>query len=137
MVLLGFGALIERKPPLTNLYVNEEARLFDTEFVIHILHGAWRLQTDVSVICSSTSSNHEGGRMVDGLNQLIGQHISDVQLSLPAHDLGLTFENGMTLLIFCDQANEVDEFDNYTCLINGEYFAVNHVYDVVIESGNK
>jgi hypothetical protein len=113
LVSLDFGEKIIRTKPLKNPALSDEQRNYFGENVLYI-ECAWRLQTRSEVICSSTSGNLENQSMVDGLRQIIGAHVVKVRAQLPGGDMEIIFDNGISLLIFADQSNEVEKIDNYT-----------------------
>jgi len=113
VISLAFGEKVRRAKALGNSRLTEEERLFEGEFSLFV-ECAWRLQTQEAVLCTSLSSNHEGGSRNNELMQLVGKHVVNLDIRLPGGDLEITFEGGRMLAVFADQANEVDECGNYT-----------------------
>jgi len=112
-ISLAFGEKIPRASPLGNTRLTEEERIFEGEFSLFV-ECTWRLQTPDEVLCTSLSSNLEGQSRHQELMQLVGKHVVDVEIRLPAGDLEITFEDKRILVVFADQANEIDRWDNYT-----------------------
>jgi hypothetical protein len=112
LVSIAFGEKVKRKRRLRNQSLTDEERNFEGEFELYV-QCAWRLQTEEEVICSSTSSNHRGGARETNLRSLIGSTVSSATVTRPAADLEIVFAGKMRLLVFADQANEVDEIDNF------------------------
>lgn len=113
VISLDFGGKVLRNKPLKNPALTDEQRRYAGEDVLYI-ECAWRLQTKGEVICSSTSSNLSHQSMAIGLKQIIGAHVAKVRVRLPAGDIEIIFDNGLSLLVFADQCNEVDQINNYT-----------------------
>ena len=108
---LEFGEKVKRKKKLTNSTISEIAKIYEGEISIYSV-CTWRLTMKDSVICSAHDSNEVGGRMAEGLKQLVNQTIIDIQLVSPVLDLNLFFTNGYKLSFFCDEVEEDgDEFD--------------------------
>lgn len=109
---LYFGGRVPRQRRLSNPNVSAEAQEFDGEYVLYI-ECAWRLDSEDAVICSWTDDNSRGETMLTGLQNLENETVRACELGHPAHDLTITFENGMALRIFCDQAGD-DGPDNFS-----------------------
>jgi hypothetical protein len=112
LITLAFGLKQRRMKILKNQYLTNEQQNFDGEFELYV-ECAWRLETMTSVICTSTSSNRRGDTMMKEIDQLVGQTVVEVGLTYPAADIKIDFDSGLSLVIFADQANEVDEYCNY------------------------
>jgi hypothetical protein len=113
LVSTAFGKKLLRKLPLRNASLSDEQRNFEGEFELYV-ECAWRLESKEEVLCTSTSSNHRGGLRDKSLRNLIGRTVTDAVCTYPGGDLAITFDDSLALRIFVDQANEVDEFCNYT-----------------------
>jgi hypothetical protein len=74
---------------------------------------AWRLDSESGVVCGHLDDNSPGGLMISGVESLRGRVVVDVALSGPGWDLALSFDEQMTLRIFCDQVNQSDLEDNF------------------------
>jgi hypothetical protein len=104
------------------------------QMTLFVQNAAWRLETKREVLCSSNSSNHEGGRMITHLEALASQRVVAVSLLPPAMDIWLEFANGCSLKVFCDQMNEVDHFPNYSLRLEKDWFTVESDFKVTWES---
>jgi hypothetical protein len=113
LITLAFGRKVRRTRSLRNQHLTEVQRDFEGELELYV-ECAWRLETTTSVICTSTSNNEHGGTMLGGLEKLIGTTIVEAKLTHPAMDIKIAFDNGLTLVVFADQANEADKYCNYT-----------------------
>jgi len=113
LISLAFGEKNKRPRILRNRNLTEEEREFEGEFELYV-ECAWRLETEQDVLCTSTSSNGSGGLMIEALRQLVGKAINQARLMWPAADIRLDFDGGFSLLLFADQANELDNYCNYT-----------------------
>jgi hypothetical protein len=76
--------------------------------------AAWRLDHRKKAICSSTSDNSNDGKMVTALMGLIGKRVTNARMLNSANDLELIFSDGSIFRVFCDQMNEVDDYDNFS-----------------------
>jgi hypothetical protein len=81
------------------------------------LQCSWRLDSATAVVCGAWDDNREGGPMLTGLGQLVGEAVVAVGLEEPGLDVELRFSNHLTLRVFCDQVNEVDMDANYSLLL--------------------
>jgi len=97
---------------------------FRGEISVYVQFAAWRLESKSAVVCSSTSSNHEGGPMQTGMAQVVGRRVQTVELSHPGLDLTIEFEGGLWLRVFCDQTNTEDESDNYSVHLQDRVYSV-------------
>jgi hypothetical protein len=123
-ISLDFGDKIPIKKPLTNPHLTEEERNFNGEFSFYIT-CAWRIESELEVISGCWEDNAKDGPMLNGLQKIINQKVIAVELSLPALDLKLTFENNFSLQIFCDQTSLEEGYDNYTFFLRTrEWFNV-------------
>jgi hypothetical protein len=111
---LHFGAKIPREQALTHpdFKIGVEERMNQGEIVLYLEECPWRVDSPSAVLCSWMDENRTGGRLVEGLMQLKGLDVVDVQVIQPAFDLIITFAGGLVLRVFPDQAN-ADEGDNY------------------------
>lgn len=122
-VALDFGRRVPRRRPLRNPCLSTDQQMYQGEYSL-LVTCAWRLQGRKRVICSSTSSNHEAGPMQTALKRLIGTRVHGISLHGPALDMKISFDGGLALLVFCDQANEKEAEDNYS------FFSPSAVYTV-------
>lgn len=70
------------------------------------------------------------------LDRLVGCTVTEVRLTLPGADLKVDFDDSFSLVIFADQANQVDEYCNYT-LSTKNMTIVNGPRSKVIVSGRE
>jgi len=120
---LRIGEKLPMKEPINNLSISEDARKYDSEYALFIL-CTWRIDNDEKVVCGSWDYNLENGKMLKGLNLLIGNKILDSYLTEPALDLTLRFSSNINIKIFCDQTNEKDDYDNYDLFTPTEIITV-------------
>ncbi len=122
MISLDFGKKIPQKKKAANTHLPPIRQRFIGEIAIFIENAAWRLDSELEIICSSTSSNHKGGRYEKAANLLVGRKVVRVDISKPALDLVIEFDGKLFLRVFCDQTNEVDNHDNYSVhMVEGIY----------------
>ncbi len=114
MASLDFGKRVPRPQPLRNRHLTRAQWQFEGEFDLFVEGCAWRLQSERNVLCSSMSDNANDGPMVRGLEELTDRRVETVALDFPGYDLRLGFEDGLELLLFCDQADPEGEADNYS-----------------------
>ena len=104
---------ILRKKELRNDKIEPELRKYDSELSF-LITCAWRLDTLETVLCSSTDSNENNGDMITNLEKLKGLKIFSVNVTTPAFDLKITFEQDLVLNVFCNETNLEDDLSNYT-----------------------
>lgn len=121
-VELCFGGKTARLKPLTNPFLSDAAKKYDSEYSLFIEECAWRIESEKDVICGSMSENSNDGLMVNGLENILNQKVSVVVVSNPALDLKIEFGNGSRLTIFCNTFG--DDEDNYT------FFSPQNVFTV-------
>lgn len=119
LITLAFGLKQHRIKSLKNQHLTNEQRNFEGEFELYV-ECAWRLETTTSVICTSTSSNRRGDAMMNGIEKIVGKTVAEVRLTYPAADIKIDFDSGLSLVVFADQANEVDQYCNYAISTNSE-----------------
>ena len=113
VVSIQIGNKIPRKKSLDNIALEQAVRDFEAEYSLHI-ECVWRLDSDHEIICGAWDDNSKGGKMLQGLNHLLGKQITRVTLLEPAWDFIIEFSNLFKFKVFCDQVNEEDENDNYS-----------------------
>lgn len=118
-ISLAFGDKVPMKKPLTNPHLTEEERNFDGEFSFYIT-CVWRIDSESEVISGCWEDNSEDGPMLRGLQKLVNQRVVAADSSLPALDLKITFENNLSLRVFCDQTSPEEGNDNYTFFLPTE-----------------
>lgn len=113
---LHFGAKIPRQQDQIMAHpdfkIDVDERINQGEIVLYLEECPWRVDSPSAVLCSWMDENETDGRLVEGLMQLKGLNVVDVQVIQPAFDLIITFEGGLVLRVFPDQANP-EEGDNY------------------------
>ena len=123
MVNLHIGQKIRLEKPVNNPNISQVAREFEGEWEVFIENAGWRLDNATGVLCSSKSDNSSSGEMVEGLNQVLGACIDNIEMNFPGADLKLTFSNGMRLSIFSDCMDDSDG-DNFTLFSQTEIYTV-------------
>lgn len=110
---LHIGEKLLRQTPVANPYLANDLQKYEGEMGLFI-ECAWRVDSDVEVMCGSGESNINHGLMIEGLGKITGHKIEHFDLLLPAYDLILHFSNSLTLRVFCDQTELTGENDNYS-----------------------
>lgn len=123
IIVLKLGEKIPREKPLMNQSLSADERKFEAQISL-MIYCAWRIDTATEVICSSQSSNEEGGPMLQGLGRIVGASISSISITQPGNDLEITFGNGFVLHVFCDVTDTQDADDNYVLYEDGYILAV-------------
>lgn len=102
---LDIGRRRKRAVPLTNPRVSEEVRRYEGQFGLFVT-CAWRLELESRVVCSSESEEDDGRDIAEGMANLIGRVIVDVQVDERTFDLALTLRPEARLSVFCDEVDE-------------------------------
>jgi len=123
VISIAFGSKIARKKPINNPHLTADQRQNKSEFDL-MVSCAWRLNSDKEIVCSSTDLNDNDGPMVNGLKTLVGHKIKYIDITYPAYDLKLGFDNTLTLYVFCNETNTSDEYDNYVLYFKDSSFTV-------------
>jgi len=110
---LRIGEKIPLEEPVDNPNLPEDIRNNESEFSLFV-ECVWRIDSNKKIICGAWDDNSKNGKMLKGLKMLMNSTITAVNIYEPAFDLIIEFSSGVFLKIFCDQINEVDEYDNYT-----------------------
>lgn len=113
IVGFDFGKPLKRTQRVNTLRKMLNKNILVREHWLLVWGAAWRLTNGKRILCTSTSSNHRGGTMERSLLRLQGKLVQDIVATNAALDLVLDFGRGTLFTIFCDQANEVDRFENY------------------------
>jgi len=121
-ISFDFGEKIPREKPLDNKYLSEDVRKFESEYSF-LIFCVWRVDYEQSVAFGAWTENEIVEKDV---KKFLGQRVIDIELSLPAYDLVITFSEGLKLKIFCDQTNEEDQNDNYDFFTPQIIFSVRH-----------
>ena len=115
------GAMIPRAKPLSNPKLSDQFRSNAPEYSI-MAYCAWRLDSPAGVITGWLDPNEEDGPLVKGLDSLVGEKITRVELISPGWDLMLNFTGDKALRIFCDATNFTFRSTNW--LIYGTEFYI-------------
>lgn len=134
VISLDFGAKIRRSRKLKNPFLGRLVRTYSSEISVFVAEATWRVEMPDRVLCTSTSSNHSGGKRNRSLKKLVGQRVEKATIHQPSGDLFVEFDNGCVLRVFCDQANELDEIDNYTVFTQQKVYTVGPWSDVTVKS---
>jgi len=131
--VLDFGDKVRRKSPLTNRHLSEEQRSFQGSIWLHILGCTWRVDTATEVLGAWDVGETRVEDMVALMSGLVGGRVTAANVELPGLDLTLSFDNGMTLRLFCDQTDLEHEMDNYSICVGGTVYGVETRSKLVIE----
>lgn len=112
VVSFQIGSKLARDKPIDNPQLSEDVRNYEGEYCLFI-ECVWRLESKEEVMCGAWDDNSADGKMLQGLNMLVGKRVTDLSWVEPAWDLAITFSNNLQLKVFCDQVNEEDQIDNY------------------------
>jgi len=123
IISLCIGDKIKRKKPIENPTLTKDVQEYDSEYRL-LLFCVWRLDSDKKIICGAWDDNSQGGKMLKGLNMLVGRKITQVNVCEPALDITISFSGYVRLKVFCDQINEIDKYENYTLSTPMEVFVV-------------
>lgn len=123
MVALDFGGRVSRSKRLENPHLTLEQQRFTGEYSLFI-GCSWRLDGPDAVVCGCEDSNVEDGSMLGGLQSLVGQAVTDVEISPPGYDLVVGFDDATSLRVFCEHTDKKEEEDNYS------FFTPDSVYTV-------
>lgn len=131
-IALDFGKKILRKTEIKNDYLSEEQRKYVGEFSLYIT-CSWRLDSDTGVICGSKEPNQNDGPMIEGIKKITTKNIIDIEILSPAFDLLIQFEGRLTLRLFCDETDPIDEFDNYSLYTPEGIYTISNRSNIIIE----
>jgi hypothetical protein len=121
---LEFGAKVPRRVPLRERpRLSAEQVCYEGEIDLFV-QCAWRLERSQSVICGSTDDDRNDGPMVEGLSELRGMTVQDVDVSDPIPDFELRLTGDMRLKVFCDQTNIETNIDNYSVRVGETIYVV-------------
>jgi hypothetical protein len=113
-------------------------RDYESELSLFVQNVPWRIQTADAVVASWVDDNANDGPLVAALDRLIGARVIRTELSAPAFDLVLDFDNGLTLVVFADGTPRTDDDDyilftrhhSYTVGMGGQIDAEKRLLDV-------
>lgn len=122
---LDFGQKFLRDRPIPNKHLSHVVRENEPEFSLYVHGTPWRIQTETEVIAGWLD---EGDSVDDdpsqaALDRLLGSRVVRADLTAPAHDLVLTFDNGLTLSVFPDGSPHSDH-DDYVLFTRHCWYAV-------------
>jgi hypothetical protein len=123
IISLDLGEKILRTESVDNQNLSDDAQKFDAEFDLFIT-CVWRLDSPKKIICGAWDNNSKNGRMLTGLNKLIGEKIVAIEVVEPAFDLIVKFSNSFKLTVFCDQTNGDKYTENYSLFTPQEIISV-------------
>jgi hypothetical protein len=129
------GKKIPNRMPLRNPRLSADLRDYDSEMGLFI-ECSWRLDSNTEVLCAWTDDNQDGGPVLTGLNKIIGQTVSAVNLKPPGLDLEVQFDNSLTLRVFCDRRNIEQDTGNYVLFLRKWIYAVRVLGEVEREPNN-
>jgi hypothetical protein len=94
----------------------------------------WRLETDRHVITGWNEDNTSNGPMVTGLKTLEKSYVAGIQVSNMG-DLNITFRNGATLILFCDQTPNIPEDEaminwRFADMVANKSFVLSHLLEI-------
>jgi hypothetical protein len=120
---LDFGARFPRDRPLKNELLTQVVRENKAEFCLFVQSTPWRVQSAETVVATWQDDEANDGPMVAALDRLVGATVVAAQVAPPAWDLTLTFDNGLTLVVFADGTPRRD-FDDYDLATRTTIFTV-------------
>jgi hypothetical protein len=132
-ISFDFGEKIPRDNPLNNEFLSDDVRNFESELSLFI-QCVWRIDSLNEVLFGAWTENE---LVKKGVNDIIGQKATSVQLFEPAFDLIVTFSNDLKLKIFCDMTNEEDSDDNYDFFTPEIIYTVGHKSILVTSEHDK
>ncbi|QDG73523.1 hypothetical protein [Janthinobacterium tructae] len=118
MVSFYFGGKIRRERPLKNSTLSLEQRQFDGEFVIFVKHSEWNVLHENEIICTSNDNNEKNGKMLYGLNILVGKSIVFARITNEYGGLNLEFSEGWFLNLIGIENNT--DLDSYSLFHSGK-----------------
>ena len=110
---LGFGRKIWRPKPLKAKHPEGAYGRYEPEFCLMLYYCAWRFRHGNAVIGGWTDMDckHSTAQME---RRVLGGKVESVAIAPMTHDLRVAFDQGVTLDVFCNQAQgEQGYSDNY------------------------
>ena len=123
VISLEFEPRRPRRLQVSNSALTDDQRTGEAEYSLFI-ECTWRLDSEESVVCGAWDESSVDGLKMRGLQALVGKKVLLWTLAEPAFDLQVKFENGWTFRIFCDQVNELANYDNYCAFLPSEVIVV-------------
>lgn len=137
MFTLDLGKKIRRLKVLSNPHLSKDQQCFEPEAWLYAQFAAWRLEKGNKVLCTSTTDNRNDGPMVNGLHRLVRRAVRNAEISIPGLDLAFQFAGGFVLKIFCDRANEAEDYDNYSLKLESYIYIAKSFSKLAIEHVQK
>lgn len=110
---LGFGKKVRRPRPLRSKHPERVYSRYEPEFCLMLYFCAWRFRHRGAVIGGWTDMDCKPS--VEQMeNRILGGRVESVTIAPVTHDLRVAFDQGVTLDVFCNQAQgEQGHDDNY------------------------
>lgn len=102
MLYFHIGRQMARDKPLRNPTLTETERKFTGEFSIFIQNAHWEIFRAAESIADCTDDNNPGGRMLSGVDLLIGNEVIDYRYSSDSSNFTVSFLHGFSLVVYCD-----------------------------------
>jgi len=99
-ISLSMGDKYPKSIHSKNMLLSEDVRKNDSEFSL-MIYCPWRIEDTNRIFCGSHHSNEMNGPYQDSFNRITGAIITNVICTLPAYDLKLVFNNGISINIVC------------------------------------
>jgi hypothetical protein len=108
---LDFGRKFPKDRPTPNFHLPPVVRENEPEFSLFMRGTPWRVQTATGVVVGWMDDDPKDGPIDRTLERLVGSRVVRADLTAPAFDLMLEFDNGLTLAIFADGSPRSDDDD--------------------------
>lgn len=118
---MQFGNKVPLERPLTNDHLTEEERLFEGEYALFI-ECSWRIDSNSEAVTSSQDSLENNA--LEKLSLLRDMKVVDIFLAKPSYDLTVFFSNGYNLKAFCDETNDIEDYDNWSIFLTEVVYTV-------------
>ena len=99
LCVLDIGERQRRGLRLANSALSFLQRTYEGSYSL-VIEGPWRIDSEVEVLGSCFEAREPDDRLQQALDNLVGQKIVSAKAESPAHDLELTFEDGLILRVF-------------------------------------
>ena len=101
----------------------EDLRIYEGETILFV-ECKWTLRHRGKLICDSNSDNTHGGKMLRGLQRMVGSKVRDIVLSVPPKQLVLNMTKDLSFSVTALPQSGSDSTDNYTLFVPGMSFTV-------------
>lgn len=110
---LDFGRKFPKDRPTRNEHLTQVVRENEAEFSLFARGTPWRVQTATRVLAGwmDEGANAKDDPCQAALDRLVGSRVARTELTTPAHDLTVEFDNGLTLIVFADGSPQSDDND--------------------------